>query len=276
MGLARGNNKTVAKLARVALQRAEQSQPHCHFKLFGEFQIKRGLWQISGSDWSRPRASMLVRYQLINLHRAVTEDELLTALWPAKDSVAAKRSLQVTVSHARSVLDLPGTKKSKLQYQNGTYSLCLNSTDTIDTQLFAQKAQAALALRNPSAAVLWNAEQLWKGEPLPENRYSDWTVRWRTQLVDLYTQVLKELGDICLRDGNYQQLVEVANKLIVQDPSDEAVHRLLMLAYARSGRTGHALHQYLKCRHALIKEVGRQPDQATIALHAKLVAGETI
>ena len=49
-----------------------------------------------------------------------------------------------------------------------------------------------------------------------------------------------------------------------------------MIAYARAGRTGHALRQFLECRRALIDQLGVEPAQSTSRLQARILAGEAV
>ena len=49
-----------------------------------------------------------------------------------------------------------------------------------------------------------------------------------------------------------------------------------MVAYARTGRTSHALRQYLECRRALVVELGVEPSAETSRLQARILAGEPV
>jgi DNA-binding SARP family transcriptional activator len=49
-----------------------------------------------------------------------------------------------------------------------------------------------------------------------------------------------------------------------------------MVAYARTGRTSHALRQYLECRRRLVVELGIEPDAETASIHGRILAGEPI
>lgn len=49
-----------------------------------------------------------------------------------------------------------------------------------------------------------------------------------------------------------------------------------MVAYSRTGRTSHALRQYLECRRALVVELGVEPSAETSRLQARILAGETL
>jgi DNA-binding SARP family transcriptional activator len=69
--------------------------------------------------------------------------------------------------------------------------------------------------------------------------------------------------------------VSAARRLVDLDPFDEAAHRQLMTAYARAGRRGAALRQYLECRRALVDGLGVEPTAATARLQARILAGES-
>jgi DNA-binding SARP family transcriptional activator len=60
------------------------------------------------------------------------------------------------------------------------------------------------------------------------------------------------------------------------DPLDEAAQRRLIRALARSGRRGHALRQFLACRHALVTTLGVEPGEETSALQRRLLAGDVV
>ena len=49
-----------------------------------------------------------------------------------------------------------------------------------------------------------------------------------------------------------------------------------MISYARSGRTSHALRQYLECRRALVTDVGVEPAAETSLLQARILAGDPV
>ena len=55
-----------------------------------------------------------------------------------------------------------------------------------------------------------------------------------------------------------------------------ATTRRRILAFARAGRRGHALRQFLACRHALVTTLGVEPSEETSALQRWLLAGEVV
>jgi DNA-binding SARP family transcriptional activator len=207
----------------------------------------------------------------------VSEDALFEAFWPDRGPDAARRSLQVTVSSARAVLDPPGADRSVLAASDRTYRLDLGARDVVDAEEFEAAASAALAATGAGqAAMLQAAAARWRGEPLPEDRYEGWATLWRESLADLHGRVLGSLADACSTAGDQAGAVDAGRRLVDLDPLNEDAQRRLMLAYARSGRRGHALRQYLACRRALVDQLGIEPAEETTALQRRVLAGEAV
>ncbi len=267
----------VAAAAVATRERLRTRPPPLRFELFGGFRVKRAGWELDESGWQRPMAARVVRFLLLQDSGAVPEDELFEAFWADRPADAARQHLTVAVSRARKVLDLPGAARSIIEARERTYRLRLAEHDSVDVREFEQAAVSALADRGPSGrASLERVAALWTGEPLPEDRYAEWSHLCRVRLIRTYTQVLGALADTCAAAGDYHEAIRAAHALLAVDLFNEPAHRQLMVSYARSGRTSHALRQYLECRRALVTEVGVEPAAETSLLQARILAGEPV
>jgi DNA-binding SARP family transcriptional activator len=267
----------VAAAARRSARRLRDDPPPLAFTLFGGFSLRRGGREVAEQDWERRVASRLVRFLLVHREAAVPEDLLFEAFWPTRDTQAARRSLQVAMSAARGVLDPPDATNSVLDVRERSYRLMLRPRDIVDTDVFERAARRALAEQSPDRAeALRGAAALWRGDPLPEERYEGWSARWREHLVDLQDQLLAALAESCFAAGDHFGAASAARQLVALDPLNETAHRMLMLAYARSGRRGHALRQFLDCRRALVDGLGLEPAEETAALQRAILAGEAV
>ena len=275
--LERDPDEQVAAAARAVRGRLVQEPPPLAFTLLGGFALRRGAYEVGDEAWGRRAAQRLVRYLLVQGGMAVPEEALFEAFWPGVETAAARRSLQVTVSSARAVLDARGAERSVLVVAERTYRLALGERDQVDAAEFERAAVAALAGGAPErVALLEAAAARWAGEPLPEDRYEDWTASWRERLIDLHRRVLGELAEARSQAGDTPGAVEAARRAVELDPLDEEAQQRLMLAYARAGRRGQALRQYLACRRALVDGLGIEPAEATTALQRRILAGEPV
>jgi DNA-binding SARP family transcriptional activator/ATP/maltotriose-dependent transcriptional regulator MalT len=267
----------VATRARHALTTLQSTLPPLSIQLLGGFSIRRGAWRIEDSAWARPIDARLVRFLIVNRGIDIPEELIFEALWPGAQVETARRSLQVVASRARRLLDPPGTEHSVLERVEGGYRMRLGEGDMVDAEEFEAAAVVALAERGAARrALLERAQALWGGEPLPGDRYAEWTLAWRQRLIDRYLEVLNALVGSHGEVGDHLRAIDVARELVVIDPLDEGAHRKLMAAYARAGRTGHALRQYLECRRALVEGLGIEPAEATSRLQAGILAGESV
>jgi DNA-binding SARP family transcriptional activator len=264
----------VAAAARALTAGLPVSPPPRVFTVLGGFSVRRGGWQVRASDWGRRSAARLVRYLLVCGGVPVPEEVVFETFWPHLSPTGARHSLQVAASRLRAVLDHPGAD-SVLEVVEGAYRLRLDEADVLDSVEFDAVATSAFAAGPPDRALLERARALWTGEPLPEDRYADWAASWREGLLDTYAQVLTALVDCYEEEGDHGRAIKAGRELVELDLLDEAAHRKLMTVYARAGRTGRALRQYLECRRALA-EVGAEPTAATSALQARLLAGEAL
>lgn len=274
--LAKDPDAGVVGAVAIARQRLA-TPPPLAYELLGGFRLRRARWEVEDHAWGRPLAARLVRFLLVHRDASVAEDLLFEAFWPDKPAEAARHSLAVALSLARGVLDPPGAERSVVEVRERCYRLRLRECDRLDVAEFEQAAAAAVAQRGPSARMLLGrAESLWTGEPLPEDRYAEWTFAWRERLIDRYLQVLAALVEACTQTGDHLEAARAAHKAVELDPLNEGAHRELMAAYARAGRTSHALRQYLECRRALVDELGVEPSQQTSDLQARILAGEPV
>lgn len=244
--------------------------PPLEYGVLGGFRLARDGVAVEPGAWERPMAARVVRFLLV--HRGfVAEDRLLEAFWPDRDPEAGRRCLTVSVSRCRAVL-----RQGAIAVRERSYRLALDDRDSLDSELF--EAAAAAVLDRPAEAgavsALERAAALWTGEPLPEDRYADWTCEWREALMDRHREVLAALSDAYARAGEHGAALRTARRMLDGDPLDEGAHRRVMAGYAALGRRSRALDQFLRCRRQLVDAVGIEPDRETTDLHARILAGE--
>lgn len=266
----------VSAAALDAIARVAEAPPRRRFESLGGFRVRRGGWTADERAWSRPVDARLLRFLLVHGEAPVPTDLIFEAVWPNLDADGARRSLQVSSSRIRQLLDGPGHSPSIIEAGHHTYRLRLAADDVLDWQQFERAACIALHDTTPSLPLLERAHSLWGGVPLPEERYTDWAVGWRTRLVDRCVEVLVALVGAHERRSDDARAIRVARELVDIDHHDERSHRLLMAALARAGRRGQALRQYLVCRRALLDDLGVEPSAATSTLHADILAGSAI
>ena len=65
--------------------------------------------------------------------------------------------------------------------------------------------------------LLERAAALWTGEPLPEERYADWAIAWRENLIARYAGVLRAWWRHATTDGDHAAATQAARSLVEVD-----------------------------------------------------------
>jgi ATP/maltotriose-dependent transcriptional regulator MalT/DNA-binding SARP family transcriptional activator len=269
-------DERIASAASATAERLRRNPPPLRFEVLGRFRAVRGEWELPEDAWGRPIDARLVRFLLTRTGQPVAEDVIFEALWPDLSASSARRSMQVSVSRVRAILDPPSAEESAIRSADRTYRLALGERDVVDAEEFIRAVDAALVEQGEQRRqLLSRARSLWTGEPLVEERYSDWATGYRESLTDRQIAVLTALVEIH-RGDDWAGATDAARELVQLDPLNEEGHRALMVAYARTGRRGHALRQYLECRRALVNGLGVEPAEATSRLQARILAGEAV
>src|SRR5262249_36528136 len=107
---------------------------------------------------------------------------------------------------------------------------------------------------------------------LPEDRYEDWAAARREALRQTHLALLIDLAR--LQDGRGEHAAAIARlaEAIAREPAHEEAHTALMRALAATGRRAEALRQYARLREILRRDLDAEPEAASQALYAAILA----
>ena len=117
------------------------------------------------------------------------------------------------------------------------------------------------------------ARELYRGEPLPDDRYADWAVGSRENLAQDYLAVLARIAELQERAGRYDAATDALRELLELEPTDEAAHRALMRLYALDDRRQLALRQFERLRTILGRELEVEPSDESRQLYRDILEG---
>ena len=190
-------------------------------------------------------------------------DHLLGLFWPESAPDAARKNLRNTLWALRKLLG-----DDAIDTANDL--LALASSAQVDVAEFEQAAST------PSPAAL----DLYRGPFLNGVNVTDapdfevWLTAERDRLSQLYLRSIATHIHAQRVAGNWQAVVDLANRALAQDNLQEPMHRALMEAYARLGQRAEALHQYDRLVETLSRELGVEPLPETESLRLAIHSGE--
>jgi len=240
-------------------------------RVLGKLTIILDAKEIPRSAWTFARPRELLVYLLV--HRdGRTREQISGALWPEASAAQAKNNVHVALHHLRRVLG----RNDFVLYQRERYVVNWALGVEVDAMAFEHdlgRARHALRAMPPApdaAARLRAALDLYQGDFLEDEDAGDWHLEERDRLRRLLTEGLLALGAQLTAVGSHADAVAVYRQLVRADEWDEAAHRHLMSALARSGQRGEALRHYDHVTAMLRNELGSAPARETVALYDRL------
>lgn len=193
--------------------------------------------------------------------QAVSDDQLVEAIWADRPPPKVAVALQVYVSRLRGVLG--PDHKGLLTRGAAGYRLLL-SPEAIDTTWFTRtvdEGRQLLAADRGGEAVreLSDALGLWRGEPYADLAASGAVDAARGRLAELRHTAAEELAAARLSTGDAAGAVAELEELVRAEPLRERRWALLTLGLYRCGRQADALAAVRRVRALLADELGVDP-----------------
>ena len=222
-----------------------------------------------------PRLQSLLAYLV--LHRGVPQSRtrLAAMLWPDSTEEQAHTNLRNLLYKLRQAL--PDSDQYLIVNR---HMLMWQESDfwTMDVQEFERAvntAEQAELMENHTMfrRALEKAIELYRGELLP-GCYDEWILQERGRLSQMYLEVMEKLLCLQEKEGDFQGAIRIAQRVLREDPLQEASYRHLMRLYANSGNRAAAVRAYQNCVVVLERELAVEPGPATRQVYEQLLQSE--
>jgi len=227
--------------------------------LLGKFEVSQGNKILRVSDWNRQKAAAL--FKRLAWERKLHKEIIVDQLWPDANLTSGSNNLYRALHEIRRTIDAQlgkGSADQILSFSDGILTL-LDSiwVDAYEYEKTSRSSNHQYLLEN------------YTGDFLPDDLYEDWTQAPREHLRQIYRDAV-----LSTAEADPGSMITALNSLLAQDLLDESIHRVLMKAYALSGRRHDALRQYKVCVDALDSNLGITPDPQTISLYEQILQGQ--
>jgi YVTN family beta-propeller protein len=209
-----------------------------------------------------PRQRALLALLLCNANRVISRQQLVDELMGDQAPDSAERMVHVQISRLRKALSGEGEAPRVLARAPG-YVLRLEEGE-FDLDEFEQRLADARRARErgdcgQAAALLRQAELLWRGRPLADLEFEPFARLEVQRLEELRLLAVEERIDAELALGGHASLCPELEVLVAEHPLRERLRGQLMLALYRTGRQAEALASYRAGRSLLVEELALEP-----------------
>ncbi len=261
-------------------QTRSSTTPFLEINCLGGFRAMRGKVPVRDSEWKSRRAKQFVKLLAAQDGYAVSRDSALEALWPNTDPDTLGPAFNSMLHRARKVLEpknVPGKSASCILYNDGVLMLnkdlvrtdvgqLLYHLDTTDRMRSSQKSEDI-------AGEYEKAFDLYEGDFLPEDLYSDWAAPMRDRLRIRYLRALEDAAVIAESSGDRDRTLRFYERMFSADPCNEKACCWLMTRYHSDARRGEAIRTYERCERALSRDVDLEPEEQTKKLYRRIIGG---
>jgi DNA-binding SARP family transcriptional activator len=221
------------------------------FRVLGPFDIEGDDGAPITITAAKHRAVLTVL--LLRAGHVVSTDFLIDTVWGEKPPKSAPTALQNAIHALRRAL---GAELVRTRPPGYVLELDGGSLDLLDFEQLVRDAAGKEGADR--AAVLREALDLWRGEPLPEFQFEALAPELR-RLEELRLLTEEDWLEAELEAGRAAELVPRLEFLVRESPERDSLWGMLMLALYRSGRQADALAAYRAARASSIERIGSEP-----------------
>jgi DNA-binding SARP family transcriptional activator len=288
-----GKNPPAEILAQSAetggLATSEFANTLLRFSVLGQFRLEqRGTQNGSGPTWESVTEASLQHQRVRALlsclasspGRKLAREQAIEVLWPDLDFETASHRLDRAVHSLRQVFEpgrsRPATSKLLLT-EHSTLALAEQSLFWIDADAFENLITQARATDDPGQTeqLLEEAAQLYSGDFLPEETQIEAVQSRRESLRRSWISLLLELADLRIAREATPGAIEILDRLLAADATNEAAVQRLVVQLAQTGRRGEAIQSYQRFATILKQDYKIAPLPETRALYEAVLRGST-
>ncbi len=226
----------------------------------------------------RRKLIALLAYMALS-NRPHGRGELAALLWPDLDGQKGLAVLRSTLWEGCQLLG-----KDWLEADRKTVQLLPGATLFVDVIRFEQlveEARSAIAQQLARArviALLTEAASLYRGAFLQgfslrdTETFDEWRELQAERLRTRMTEVLEQLIRLQTEQGQPDEAITCAQRLLAVEPTNESAHRHLIRLYAQGGQRTRALEQYESCARILSEQLAVKPQEETRRLQEAIRA----
>jgi len=214
--------------------------------------------------WTTRRARDILCFIASRRHRRASKDTIVDTFWGEMDTEAVEKNFHPTVSHIRKALNSnQPLKQNFLLYRDGDYQLNPEFFYRIDIEEFdhlvVQGENARRArLFDDCVEAYGKAVELYRGEFM-QGSYEPWVEEQRTYYREQYLHLLEALAAVAEKAGEWAKSIQLAQRILHEDPFREDIHCLVMRAQVGLGNRGAAKEQFDSLKRLLHNELGVEP-----------------
>jgi predicted ATPase/DNA-binding SARP family transcriptional activator len=248
-------------------------------RMFGGLDVRRDGEPIA--QFAYDKVAALLAYLVLEPAIPQSRDRLAELFWPEQLNNEARHSLRQALFQLRQALGEDGAATplilaTRTTIQRNPEAILSSDVAAFDAYLDSGAISQSTEPRGRRTQPLVEAAALYEGELLPglslgdSEAFEQWLQGKRERYHRQAVAALGQLAHEYEQQGDYEQALPYARRLVELEPWREEGQRQLMLLLARTGQRTAALKQYELCRRHLDEMLDLTPGPETERLYRRI------
>jgi DNA-binding SARP family transcriptional activator/TolB-like protein len=239
----------------------------CHLYLLGGWSLTGP----DGTDLALPtrKDRQLLAYLAMHAGRPQSREKLANLLWADRAEEQARDSLRQSLAALRRVFRAVGLDPLTSDRSHASLDRAVLSTDV------ATFSAGCIGSAPPAALAALYRGPFLEGLEASTNEFERWASQERQHLATMAEQLVCTASISVLPPRDNEAALQLARRLLTEDPTLESVYRATMLLSHRRGDRVAALKAYATCRDTLRDDLGVEPDHETERLYRDILTDST-
>lgn len=243
--------------------------PKLSIRVLGQAEVMMNGEYITKPEWANQRMVRELFFLLLNSSDGLSKETIGENLWPNSTASQFQKQFSNTIYRLRRAL---GKDTILLEARTKSYQFNRKIDYQYDVESFQLRVDYAQDSRHPydDRLIAYNeAIDLYGGDYLPDIE-GIWVLPVREFLRRAYLDAIIWVAEYYFSIAAFDDAMDYSQHLLVEDPFQEAGHRILMRIYANKGNRADVSRQYEQCRQTL-QQLDIYPSHETVELYKQLM-----
>ncbi len=250
------------------------SQPSRHPRLeiraLGRISLRIEGQPITAPEWVKQRTVRELFFYLLNYEEGAAREEICLEFWPDSPSETLNKQFKNALYRLRRAL---GKDTILLDPNTRLYHFNRGLDYRYDVQEYLERMEGAERQPDPEKRIqlLEEAAALYR-HPFAPALDGIWAEPVRYRLYLEYERAVFAIAEFKSSRGEYDPALDLLEKLLVIQPSQEEAWRQVMRIHALKGDRSGIERAYQRCLTALSQDLGSEPSPETLNLYRDLMS----
>lgn len=248
----------------------------------GDFDIRINKKSVLRKSSRASKNLELLKYFITYKNKKLVTETIVEALWKEEEIVDPKNVLRTQIFRLKRNMKKMGLDNDIIQngaylsFENGFYILHTGSNFIIDIDIFEEKIKFADSIKdteiNKAIQKYSEALELYRGQYLAENPYSEWVYPIRIRYHRLFVQAVLNLMELLKTEKRYREITQIYEKASIYEPYEEGLHIFFLEALIELKQFNNALSHYNYITDRMYREFSLEPTPALKKIYKKITA----